>query len=61
VSYGIAGQVFHAPIINAVPGLKLTVIATPDSSHFALAKRALSGRKHLVVDKEWKLNKFDIW
>lgn len=24
IGYGFAGQVFHAPIINAVPGLKLT-------------------------------------
>jgi scyllo-inositol 2-dehydrogenase (NADP+) len=79
IGYGIAGRVFHALVIQAVPGLKLTqvverhgessrdrypwvsvvndvdallnnpeidlvVVATPNSSHFELAKRALSKR-----------------
>ena len=86
IGYGIAGQVFHAPVINAVPQLKLTkivqrhsesakerypwvevvkgaealfddpqidliVIATPNSSHFELARQALLTGKHVVVDK----------
>lgn len=86
VGYGVAGQVFHAPMINAVPKLKLTkiverhgeasrqrypwvevvqnidallsdaaidlvVIATPNLSHFELAKQALLAEKHVVVDK----------
>ncbi|UBF27922.1 oxidoreductase [Kovacikia minuta CCNUW1] len=86
IGYGVAGRVFHAPIIQAVPGLKLTqvverhsetardrypwvtvvkdaaslfndseidlvVIATPNPSHFDLAKQALSAGKHVVIDK----------
>ncbi|HEY9627000.1 MAG TPA: oxidoreductase [Coleofasciculaceae cyanobacterium] len=86
IGYGIAGQVFHAPIINAIPNLKLTkvverhgessrqrypwvdivrdadelfqdteidlvVIATPNTSHFELAQRALLAQKHVVIDK----------
>jgi scyllo-inositol 2-dehydrogenase (NADP+) len=86
IGYGIAGQVFHAPIINAVPQLQLTtvverhgelarqrypwietvktaeellsdpkidlvVIATPNTSHFDLAQKALMAGKHVVVDK----------
>ena len=86
VGYGMAGRVFHAPVINAVAGLKLTtvverrgeasrarypwvtvvtdaaalfedgeidliVVATPNPSHFDLARQALSAGKHVVVEK----------
>ncbi|MDQ3290551.1 MAG: oxidoreductase [Bacteroidota bacterium] len=89
IGYGMAGQVFHAPIITAVPGLQLTkiretkanniqlaetrypqteivadseaiisdkeidlvVIATPNTSHYPLAEKALLAGKHVVVDK----------
>lgn len=85
VGYGFAGKTFHAPLISAVPGLRLAliashdlqkvkhdwprvevveydevfarpdidliVLATPNTTHFEMAKRALSARKHLVVDK----------
>jgi predicted dehydrogenase len=84
--YGLAGRVFHAPLIAAVEGLRLhtvvqrhgdeaserypsasiardfsdlleqdevsvVVIATPNESHFDLARRALLAGKHVVVDK----------
>ncbi|MGB4361341.1 MAG: oxidoreductase [Rhodoferax sp.] len=86
IGYGGAGRVFHAPLINGVPGLQLAcivtrqheavlhdwpgvpcvasfsaaladpaidlvVIATPNDSHFELARAALQAGKHVVVDK----------
>ena len=86
VGFGFAGRVFHAPIIAAVPGLRLraivqrsagdasalypqativesiedllaideirlVVIATPNASHYGLAKQALLAGKDVVVDK----------
>lgn len=86
IGFGFAGRVFHAPIISAVPGLrlhgivqrtgdsaaksypearvvrsvdellaidqiKLVVIATPNTSHFPLAKRCLLAGRDVVVDK----------
>jgi scyllo-inositol 2-dehydrogenase (NADP+) len=86
IGYGMASRVFHAPVIEAVPGLRLkkiverrgdasrghhagaetvrefdevladegvelVVIATPNESHFDLARRALLAGKHVVVEK----------
>ena len=86
VGFGFAGHVFHAPIISAVPGLKLraivqrsgddagrlypearvvtsigellaideiklVVIATPNTSHYPLAKECLLAGRNVVVDK----------
>ena len=86
VGFGFAGRVFHAPIISAVPGLRLgailqrtgddaarlypqarvvrsmdellgideirlVVIATPNTSHFSLAKQCLLAGRDVVVDK----------
>ena len=86
VGYGLAGRVFHAPLIDSVAGLRLhtivqrrgeeaagryvsahivrdfaalledagvsiVVIATPNESHFDLARRALLAGKHVIVDK----------
>ena len=91
IGFGLAGRYFHAPVINAVPGLrvaailqrtgdsatqlypdarivrtiedllasdslKLIVIATPNESHFPLAKRCLEAGRHVVVDKPFTLN-----
>lgn len=93
IGYGMAGQVFHAPIITSVPGLQLikiretkpenillaksrypnaaivndsqaiftdeaievVVIATPNNSHYALAKEALLAGKQVVVDKPFTI------
>ena len=90
IGYGMAGRVFHAPVIVAVPGLRLAkvverrgqtsrerypwvevvreaaalfedeeiglvVVATPNSSHFELARQALLAYKHVVVDKPFTL------
>lgn len=86
VGYGYAGKTFHAPLLDAVPGLRLelvlsrdgdkvhadrpglrvrrpdecwlddpavelVVVATPNDTHFDLARRALEAGKHVVVDK----------
>lgn len=86
IGYGMAGRTFHAPVIQAVPNLrlkkvverhtnetrqrypwvevvpdaaallqdeeiKLVVIATPNASHFDLARQSLQANKHVVVEK----------
>ena len=82
IGYGIAGSVFHAPLIRSVAGLELAavvtsrpvpiddvrvvgaveelladpsidvvVVATPTSTHFEVATKALHAGKHVVVDK----------
>ena len=86
IGFGLAGRVFHAPFVSAVPGLKLEaivqrrgdeaakaypttrilrsveeafsdptiqliVVATPNETHFDLAKQALLAGKHVVIDK----------
>jgi len=91
IGFGLAGRYFHAPVINAVSGLRvaailqrsgdsaaqlyadarivrtiddllaidslpLIVVATPNQSHFPLAKRCLEAGRHVVVDKPFTLN-----
>lgn len=86
VGFGLAGRVFHAPLLASVEGLelaavverssdnaaarypgittyrtvdemladssiKLIVVATPNSTHFEIALRALETARHVVVDK----------
>ena len=90
IGFGLAGRVFHAPFVSAVPGLRLraivqrrgeeaeaaypesttgvrvlrsveealgdgavqmVVVATPNATHFELAKQALEAGKHVVIDK----------
>ncbi|HEV8406612.1 MAG TPA: Gfo/Idh/MocA family oxidoreductase, partial [Sphingomicrobium sp.] len=81
IGYGLAGAVFHEPLINACDRLELTavltsrghplkvgtlddllnrselvVIASPNESHFPLAKTALDSGRHVVVDKPFTLS-----
>ena len=76
VGYGLAGAVFHAPLIRACRRMELSVvqtsreapnrvqtldalldasdlvvIASPNTTHFPIAKAALEAGKHVVVDK----------
>src|SRR5271154_120098 len=86
LGFGLAGRVFHAPFVSAVPGLKLEaivqrkgdeaahaypntrilrsfdealndasiqliVVATPNETHYDLARKALQAGKHVVIDK----------
>ncbi len=90
IGYGLAGKVFHAPLVASVEGLKLyaivssgpekvrqdfpemtvlpsletaladphidlIVVATPNTTHFDFARRALDAGKHVVVDKPFTL------
>ena len=94
VGFGLAGQVFHAPLIHANPNLRLThivqrrgslststypeakqlhdvdallgedsvalvVVATPNTSHYEIAARALQAGKHVVVDKPFTITSSD--
>lgn len=94
IGFGLAGRVFHAPLIHANPDLRLThivqhhgneaekkypqakllrnadevfteksidlvVVATPNSSHFELAAKALRADKHVVVDKPFTITSAD--
>jgi scyllo-inositol 2-dehydrogenase (NADP+) len=86
IGFGLAGKSFHAPVIRAVPGLRLAaivqrngdeaakahpgvrivrsvedllaietvrlvVIATPNQTHYPMAKQCLKVGRHVVVDK----------
>jgi scyllo-inositol 2-dehydrogenase (NADP+) len=76
IGYGLAGAVFHEPLIRACDGLELravltsrehplrvgsveelfercdlVIVASPNDSHFPLARQALEHGKHVVVDK----------
>lgn len=86
VGFGLSGQVFHAPMICAVPGLELAciversgelarekypraqtvrsldelladksialcVVATPNESHFEIARRCLAAGRNVLIDK----------
>lgn len=76
IGYGLAGAVFHEPLIRACDGLELgavltsrehpmrvgsveellarcdlVVVASPNDSHFPLAREAIERGKHVVVDK----------
>lgn len=91
VGFGYASARFHAPLIQASPGLSLTavassapervrralpnadiyarpsdlyarpdidlvVVATPNDTHFSLARAALEAGKHVVIDKPFVLD-----
>ncbi len=86
IGFGLAGKSFHAPVIRAVPGLRLAaivqrsgadaakefpdvrivrnvesllaidtirliVIATPNQTHYPLAKQCLEAGRDVIVDK----------
>lgn len=86
IGFGLAGRAFHAPVIHAVPGLRLAaivqrsgneaaqlypharivrsvdellaipeirlvVIATPNDTHYAIARQCLAEGRDVVVDK----------
>jgi predicted dehydrogenase len=86
IGFGLAGRSFHAPVIHAVPGLKLAailqrtgdeagrlypearivrsvdellgsndiqlvVVASPNDTHYAIARQCLAAGRDVVVDK----------
>jgi scyllo-inositol 2-dehydrogenase (NADP+) len=90
IGFGMAGRVFHAPLLSSVDGLELAavmertsnkaaerypgikvyrsvsemladdtlslfVVATPNGTHYAIAKEILSAGRNVVVDKPMTL------
>lgn len=80
VGYGLAGAVFHAPLIRACERMELTailtsrdaparvgsldelidrsdlvVVASPNRTHFPIAKSAIEAGRHVVVDKPFTI------
>jgi scyllo-inositol 2-dehydrogenase (NADP+) len=86
IGFGLAGRAFHAPVIHAVPGMRLAaivqrsgneaaelypdarivrsveellaiseiqlaVIATPNDTHYSIARQCLAAGRDVVVDK----------
>ena len=95
VGFGLAGRVFHAPLISSVAGLELAavlerssdnaaqrypgiitfrtldemladsslslfVVATPNGTHFEVAKQILEAGKNVVVDKPTAITSAEI-
>jgi len=76
IGYGLAGSVFHAPLVRACGRMELSailtsrdapgrvgsldellersdlvIVASPNPTHFPIARAALAADKHVVVDK----------
>jgi len=49
--YGLAGSVFHAPLIAATPGMRLTLVATSNAERAAAARREHHGVE-IVADAD---------
>ncbi|HEX2084715.1 MAG TPA: Gfo/Idh/MocA family oxidoreductase [Solirubrobacteraceae bacterium] len=55
VGYGLAGQVFHAPYIDAVDGLEVGVIVTGNAERAARARERHPGASVVAsVDQAWE-------
>ena len=48
IGYGLAGSVFHAPLIATTPGMRLAAIVTADPGRVAAARKAHPGAE--IVD-----------
>lgn len=57
--YGLAGAVFHAPLITATPGLRLDVVATRDPGRATQARAAHPGVR-VVDDVRTALHEVDL-
>jgi predicted dehydrogenase len=54
IGYGLAGAVFHAPLIAATPGLRLAAVVTRDAERQARARREHPGVRLLdTPDPLW--------
>lgn len=54
LGYGLAGRVFHAPLIGAEPGLELAAVVTGDPERQAQAREYLPGVRILTsADEAW--------
>lgn len=55
LGYGLAGRVFHAPLIGAEPGLELVAVVTSDPERQAQARQDLPGVTILEsADQAWQ-------
>ncbi|MGH2663266.1 MAG: Gfo/Idh/MocA family oxidoreductase [Actinomycetota bacterium] len=56
IGYGLAGQVFHAPLVSATPGMKLASVVTGDPGRQARATKENEGVRILPsVEPLWGL------
>ena len=54
IGYGLAGSTFHAPVISAVPGLRVTAVVTGNSQRQAQARADLPDARVLAhPDDVW--------
>jgi scyllo-inositol 2-dehydrogenase (NADP+) len=55
IGYGLAGSVFHAPVISAVPGLRLAAVVTADAARGEAARaRYADVRVVPAVEELWE-------
>jgi scyllo-inositol 2-dehydrogenase (NADP+) len=61
IGYGLAGRVFHAPLIDATPGLKLASVVTADARRQAHAAERYPGIRTPASPRElWDLGDHDL-
>jgi predicted dehydrogenase len=61
IGYGLAGRVFHAPLIDATPGLRLTSVVTGDPQRQAHAAERYPGIRTPASPEElWDLGDHDL-
>ncbi|MFL6239280.1 MAG: Gfo/Idh/MocA family oxidoreductase [Actinomycetes bacterium] len=54
IGYGLAGSTFHAPVISAVPGMRVTAVVTGNPERQAQARTALPEARVLAhPDEVW--------
>lgn len=52
IGYGVAGEIFHAPLINSCAGMELTAIVTRNKDRQAVAQKKYPGVKILISAQE---------
>jgi predicted dehydrogenase len=61
IGYGLAGRVFHAPLIDATPGLRLTTVVTGNPERRAHAAARYPGiRTPANAEELWALGDHDV-
>lgn len=62
LGYGLAGRVFHAPLVTAVPGLRLAAVVTRDPERSTQARADVPGVEVLgSADDVWaRASEFDV-
>ena len=61
LGYGLAGRVFHAPLIGATEGMEITAVVTGDPGRQAQAQTDLPGARLVsTADEAWDVAEFDL-